>query len=116
MNYSHITSEQLSRKEKLKRLNFIMDFNFNKDFGGECTVEETIMKELTNDLGEPILAHVAHTLISEFRKFMFLISENFIELRLKEIEHSHDNDQPENNCNLFIKSLIAPPTIDLIWV
>ena len=53
-----------------------MDYNFNIDYEGETTVEEEIMKQLSNDLGQPVLPHVAHIIITEFRKFIFLIEEH----------------------------------------
>lgn len=56
-----------------------MDYDFNKLSNLDRTVEETIMEHLTNDLGDSVLPHVAHIIISEFRKFMFLVGEHIRE-------------------------------------
>jgi len=62
----------------------ILDYDFNKGFDYEVTVEEAIMMQLTNDLGQQVLPHVAHIMITEFRKFMFLVGEHIREVESKE--------------------------------
>ena len=93
-----------------------MDFNFNRETEGILTVEEIIALELTNDLGEPILAHVCHILISEFRKFMFLIGENFLEGWIQYNDTTPNRDIVKWDWHKTLKSLVAPPVIDLVWV
>ena len=53
-----------------------MDYDFNMNNTTGTKIEEQIMVQLANDLGEPVLPHVAHIIISEFRKFMFLVFEH----------------------------------------
>ena len=47
------------------------DFNLKKD--PKLTIEARFCRENTNDLGEPLLPQTAHIIITEFRKFFFLL-------------------------------------------
>ena len=50
----------------------MMQFDWNADFYDCVTVQEMVMMENTNDLGEVLTPQSAHVLFTEFIKFMFL--------------------------------------------
>ncbi|CAI2363553.1 unnamed protein product [Moneuplotes crassus] len=98
------------RQSQIERFRAIMCYDFNKGRRNEQTVEEAIMNKLTNDLGQPVVSHVCHILISEFRKFMFIIGE-----------YNHYSTSPSAQSSIIDQSqaqldpLLAPPVIDQIW-
>ena len=70
-------------------------------------------------MGQPVLAQVVHILITEFRKFMFLVGEAIIEEKLEKGSKHLNNQilvQPGSNEAFVCQSLIAPPLIDIIWI
>jgi len=70
-----------NRRQEKEILQAIMQFDFNDGDTNGITFEETLMRQMTNDLGEFIMPHVAHILFIEFKKFMFLVYMNVSELK-----------------------------------
>ena len=101
----------------------IMKYDFNKDNNSTISVEENIMGKLTNDLGQSVLPHVAHIMLTEFRKFMFLVEEHNYYIRkdqqgkILKIKNllENDNINSEQLKEIPLKSLLAPPSLDQIW-
>ena len=107
---------QSSRDKDVERrkLNIIYEFDLNKDFIDKVTFEESIMKELTNDIGVQITPQVTNMIISEFKKFMFLNLMNIKELS-KKPKPPFDNYLSQDDSARAYISLAAPPLIDTVW-
>lgn len=100
--------------EDKKTLSKIYSFNWNQGNTGLLTVEEILMTQLTNDMGEFATPHFTHIAFSEFKKFMFL---NKLQLE------KDKNDEKDENAQRQIKDfkesyvgLFAPPIIDSVWI
>jgi len=72
------------------------------------------MEELTNDIGEFVNPHTANILISEFKKFFFLVDMNIKELTRQEKSPSLNMFADDTSKKSFY-SLTAPPLIDVVW-
>ena len=95
-------------------INKIIQFDWNKENCNNITVQEMIMTENTNDLGDVISPQTSHVLFSEFLKFMFLNYINIKAIYPKENRESKES-RASTNKNIFYTGLIAPPYIDLVW-
>lgn len=93
---------------------FIMKFDLNLNTNPLMSIESRFTRENTNDLGEPIIPQVAHIIVSEFKKFMFL---NAIQIqKLKRIEKYKFSYQGMISDSPYIKSpFVAPPYLDRFW-
>ncbi len=68
------------RKARAKKINkietmlFIKTMKFDMNLGSkpQLTIEARFARENTNDLGERLLPQIAHVIIAEFKKFIFL--------------------------------------------
>lgn len=101
-------------KEENKDLTRICHFDWNKGNDASVTVEEMIMKTLTNDQGEYVTPHVAHIVFSEWKKFMFL-NKMFLSQEAKKEEAKQQEGTGEKKEKEFKTGLFAPPVIDSVW-
>lgn len=105
------TRNKVAEKEKL---HLIANYNFNEGRRGTCTIEESIMGEITNDIGELLSPQATQVYLAEFRKFIFLNAMNFEEMSRGSIKYSsplYDKGSPD----LALISITAPPMIDVVW-
>jgi hypothetical protein len=96
-----------------KVINKIYGFNWNQDNTCYLTVEEIIMTQLTNDIGEFVTPHMAHIVFSEFKKFMFL-NKIMLEKEKKDDEEKDTQRQIKDYKTSYI-GLPAPALIDAVW-
>lgn len=74
-------SDVRDKKKEMTILKTIFLFDFNKSDPKGITVDETLMRVLTNDLAEFASPHLAHILMVEFKKFLFLMVMNQIDTK-----------------------------------
>jgi hypothetical protein len=79
----------MSKEQKMKRFDtaifvFIMKFDLNLGENPAMSIESRFTRENTNDLGEPILPHVSHIIITEFKKFMYLQAITILKSKVPE--------------------------------
>jgi hypothetical protein len=100
--------------EDKKTLSKIYSFNWNQGNSGLLTVEEIIMTQLTNDIGEFATPHFTHIVFSEFKKFMFLNK-----LQLEKDKNDEKDELAQRQIKDFKESyvgLFAPPILDSVWI
>lgn len=97
-------------------LSKIAKFDWNTNNKGSLTVEEILMRRITNDAGEFVTPQTAHIAFAEFKKFMFL-NKMYLDSVHKKEETRKDGAQPvaAKKQDYFV-GLVAPPLIDAIWV
>jgi hypothetical protein len=110
-DYLDIKQDQ---KEENKELSKICNFDWNKGNKAYLTVEEMLMKKLTNDLAEFVTPQVAHIAFAEFKKFMF-INKKHLDLE-KSADKTKTGEDSKKEENKYVTGLFAPPVIDSIWL
>lgn len=98
---------------KNKDLIKIAEFDWNKDNKGSVTVQEYIMRIITNDAAESVTPQVTHIVFSEFLKFMFL-NKQYVDAKRKSMPKK-DNNGKEIAPSKYIVGLHAPYVIDIVW-
>ena len=101
-------------KEENKDLTKICNFDWNRGNNASITVQEMVLKRLTNDQGECVTPHVAHIAFSEFNKFMFL-NKMFIVCEKKKEDAQKEEGTGEKENKTSRVGLFAPPLIDNVW-
>ena len=87
------------------------DFNLGKD--PALTIEARFARENTNDLGEGLLPQTAHIIITEFKKFMYLVAlEVLTRKRERRIEKERILQTDSGYKWVFQSPFTAPPYLD----
>lgn len=68
----------------------VLSYDFNMGVGIKTTLEESLMTEITNDIGEPISPPTTQVLMLEFKKFMFLCKMNIQECQRAKVTCSEN--------------------------
>jgi len=101
-------------EQHTKDIQEIFDFDWNQSNSNLLTVEETIMRQLTNDMGQMVTPHTAHIIFTEFKKFMFLNKIYLDELKRKEEAESMKRQIKDYKSSYT--GLVAPPLVDSLWI
>jgi hypothetical protein len=101
-------------KEENKEFSKICNYDWNKGNKAHLTVQEMLMKKLTNDVAEFVTPQVAHIAFAEFKKFMFLNKKHIDQE--KKAEKTKEADEEKKEDKNFVTGLFAPPVIDSIWL
>jgi hypothetical protein len=108
---AHIVADETEKKKELQQ---IFDFDWNQGNKNYLTVEETIMRHITNDIGEFLTPQTTQVLFAEFKKFMFL-NKAYLE-QLKREEIVEDAKRQIKDYKTCYTGLVAPPLIDSVWI
>jgi hypothetical protein len=78
------------------------------------TIEKRFTRENTNDIGEALLPQTAHIIITEFKKFMYLVALEINRCR-REGKLDLTKNFKKNKQWYFSSPYTAPPYIDRVW-
>jgi hypothetical protein len=93
----------------------IFKYDFNLGTNPDMTMEERFLRENTNDFGEFLVPHTGNVIISEFKKFMYLVLTELIEMD-KNGEHVEGEHMEVSKGMVFVDApFCAPPNIDKFW-
>ena len=93
----------------------LFKYDFNLGTNPDMTMEQRFLRENTNDFGEFLVPHSANVIISEFKKFMYLVLTELVE-RDKNGGHDEAEYTKTSDGRLFFDSpFCAPPNIDKFW-
>lgn len=115
MKVKALTSKQL---DLLKGALFVKTMQYELKLANtyKDSLEERVARLITNDLGETLRTEVSYTLIQEFKKFMFLVAWDILEMKHKNQLDSHSYYEDKKSHKKYYSSAFHPPyVLDLVW-
>ena len=107
-------SDAQIRQIEIALLFKVLKFDLNLGEKVGLTIENRFTSENTNDMGEGLMPQTAHIIITEFKKFMYLLALQINKARRDKTLDLTRNFKKDNQW-YYLSPYTAPPYIDRVW-